>query len=75
MQWTSGVELVAVYKNYGTKINVPLRSTTGVASTIAEKFGGGGHPNAAAYRCKSTDVRAEIALLVSMYADVLKDHA
>ena len=72
MQWTKGVELVAVFKNYGSKINVPLRSTTGVANSIAEKFDGGGHPNAAAYRCKSTNVRAEIDLLVKTYHDYLK---
>jgi phosphoesterase RecJ-like protein len=75
MQWTSGVELVAVFKNYGSKINVPLRSTTGVASAIAEKFGGGGHPNAAAYRCKSTIIRSEIDLLVTTFTEFLKDKA
>ncbi len=72
MQWTKGVELVAVFKNYGTKINVPLRSTTGAASIIAESFGGGGHPNAAAYRCKSTIIRHEIETLVSTYHDYLE---
>ncbi len=73
MQWTKGVELVAVFKNYGAKINVPLRSTTGVASAIAEKFGGGGHPNAAAYRCKTPMIRAEIDTLVQTFHDYLKD--
>jgi len=63
MQWTRGVELVAVFKNYGTKINVPLRSTTGAAGPVAEILGGGGHPNAGAYKCKTTDVRSEINLL------------
>jgi phosphoesterase RecJ-like protein len=67
MQWTKGVELVAVFKNYGTKINVPLRSTTEAAGPIAELFDGGGHPNAAAYRCKTTDVRAEMKLLVEAF--------
>ncbi|MDB5178281.1 MAG: putative phosphoesterase [Patescibacteria group bacterium] len=67
MQWTKGVELVAVFKNYGTKINVPLRSTIQAAAPIAEKFGGGGHPNAAAYRCKSLDVRAEIDTLIKTF--------
>ncbi len=74
MQWTKGVELVAVFKNYGTKINVPLRSTTGVASAVAEIFGGGGHPNAAAYRCKTPQIRAEIDLLVQTFHDYLKDN-
>jgi bifunctional oligoribonuclease and PAP phosphatase NrnA len=60
MQWTKAVELVAVFKNYGTKINVPLRSTTQAAAPIAEHFGGGGHPNAAAYRTKTLNIRAEI---------------
>jgi len=63
MQWTRGVELVAVFKNYGTKINVPLRGTTGAAGPVAEAMGGGGHPNAAAYKCKTTNVGAEINLL------------
>lgn len=72
MQWTKGVELVAVFKNYGTKINVPLRSTTGVASAIAELFDGGGHPNAAAYRTKTTIIRPEIELLVKTFHDFLK---
>ena len=67
MQWTKGVELAAVFKNYGTKINVPLRSKTGLAAPIAEKFGGGGHPNAAAYRTKTTDVAAEINQLVEAF--------
>ncbi|MDF2461318.1 MAG: hypothetical protein K0S68_721, partial [Candidatus Saccharibacteria bacterium] len=49
MQWAKGVELIAVFKNYGTKINVPLRSTIGLAAPIAEQFDGGGHANAAAY--------------------------
>jgi phosphoesterase RecJ-like protein len=73
MQWTKGVELVAVFKNYGAKINVPLRSTTGVAATIAEKFDGGGHPNAAAYRCKTPQIRAEMDLLVQTFSDFIKD--
>ncbi|HVQ44811.1 MAG TPA: DHH family phosphoesterase [Candidatus Saccharimonadia bacterium] len=71
MQWTKGVELVAVFKNYGSKINVPLRSTTGVAAPIAEIFGGGGHPNAAAYRTKGTHIRTEIDLLVKTFHDYL----
>lgn len=74
MQWTKGVELVAVFKNYGTKVNVPLRSTTGVAAAIAESFGGGGHPNAAAYRCKGLDIRQEIDTLVKTYQDYLNEH-
>ncbi len=69
MQWTDKVELAAVFKNYGTKINVPLRSKVGYASAIAEKFGGGGHLNAAAYRCTSTDVTQEIKLLAKTFAD------
>lgn len=73
MQWTKGVELVAVFKNYGGKINVPLRSTTGAAGPMAEKFGGGGHPNAGAYRCKSPDVRAEIDLLIKTYQDYIHE--
>ncbi|GAC1600379.1 MAG: bifunctional oligoribonuclease/PAP phosphatase NrnA [Candidatus Saccharimonadales bacterium] len=74
MQWTKGVELVAVFKNYGDKINVPLRSTTGVAADVAEKFGGGGHPNAAAYRCKTPQIRAEIDLLARTFHDYLKEN-
>lgn len=73
MQWTKGVELVAVFKNYGTKINVPLRSTTSVANIIAEKFGGGGHPNAAAYRTKGLAIRTEIELLVKTFHDYLEE--
>ena len=69
MQWTKGVELVAVYKNYGTKINVPLRSTIGAAAPIAEHFGGGGHPNAAAYRTKSLQVSEEVKLLVKAFTE------
>jgi phosphoesterase RecJ-like protein len=75
MQWTKGVELVAVFKNYGTKINVPLRSTNESAGPIAEKFDGGGHPNAAAYRCKSTNVREEMKKLVSAYEQYALDKA
>jgi bifunctional oligoribonuclease and PAP phosphatase NrnA len=71
IQWTKGVELVAVFKNYGAKINVPLRSTTGAAGPVAEILGGGGHPNAAAYRCKTPQIAAEIDLLVKTYQDYL----
>lgn len=67
MQWTKGVQLAAVFKNYGTKINVPLRSKDGFASPIAEVFGGGGHANAAAFRCKSTNVSEEIQSLVQAF--------
>jgi phosphoesterase RecJ-like protein len=67
MQWTKGVELIAVFKNYGTKINVPLRSTMGYAAPMAEKFGGGGHPGAAAYRCRSNDYPAEKQLLIKEF--------
>jgi tRNA nucleotidyltransferase (CCA-adding enzyme) len=74
IQWTKGVELVAVFKNYGTKINVPMRSTTGAAGPVAELLGGGGHPNAAAFRCNSSDVRAEIDALVKTYQDYLNAH-
>lgn len=69
MQWTKGVELAAVFKNYGTKINVPLRSKAGLAAPIAEKFGGGGHPNASAYKCSSTDIKAEITKLVQTFEE------
>jgi len=71
IQWTKGVELVAAFKNYGAKINVPLRSTTGAAGPVAELLGGGGHPNAAAYRCKTPRIAAEIDLLVKTYQDYL----
>lgn len=67
MQWVRGVRLAAVFKNYGTKINVPLRSKEGLAGPIAESFGGGGHLNAAAYRCKSTNAGAEIEALEKAY--------
>jgi len=67
MQWTKDVQLAAVFKNYGTKINVPLRSKSGLAAPIAEQFGGGGHPNAAAYRTKTTDINVEISNLVAAF--------
>jgi phosphoesterase RecJ-like protein len=73
MQWTQGVELAAVFKNYGTKINVPLRSKYGQAAPIAEKFGGGGHLNAAAYRCASTDIANEMKQLISTYTKFKED--
>ena len=38
---------------------------------MAEHFDGGGHPNAGAYRCQSTDVAAEKQLLIDAYADYL----
>jgi len=69
IQWTKGVELVAVFKNYGAKINVPLRSTIGAAGPVAETFGGGGHPNAGAYRTKSLNVRDEIKLLEAAFLE------
>jgi phosphoesterase RecJ-like protein len=72
MQWTKGVELVAVFKNYGTKINVPLRSTTQAAAPIAEHFGGGGHPNAAAYRTETLVIRDEINKLVKAFTEYKK---
>jgi nanoRNase/pAp phosphatase (c-di-AMP/oligoRNAs hydrolase) len=72
MQWTKGVELVAVFKNYGTKINVPLRSTIEAAAPIAEQFGGGGHPNAAAYRTKGLNIAEEVKLLVKAFTEYKK---
>ena len=75
VQWTKGVELVAVFKNYGTKINVPLRSTIGAAGPIAEHFGGGGHPNAGAYRTKSLNFRAEIKLLEQVFLEFKQTQA
>jgi len=74
MQWTKGVELAAVFKNYGTKINVPLRSKSGLAAPIAELFDGGGHANAAAYRCKTSDVRAEMTSLVQAFTNYQETH-
>lgn len=73
MQWTKGVELAAVFKNYGTKINVPLRSKAGLAAPIAEKFGGGGHANAAAYRCTTPNVRAEMDQLIETFVQYKDD--
>jgi bifunctional oligoribonuclease and PAP phosphatase NrnA len=70
MQWVRGVRLAAVFKNYGTKINVPLRSKEGLAGPVAETFGGGGHLNAAAYRCKSTNAAAEIQALQTAYLKI-----
>jgi phosphoesterase RecJ-like protein len=75
IQWTKGVELVAVFKNYGTKINVPLRSTTGAAGPVAEKLGGGGHPNAAAYRCDTSQIALEKEKLITIYQDYLNAQA
>jgi phosphoesterase RecJ-like protein len=74
IQWTKGVELVAAFKNYGTKINVPLRSTIGAAGPVAEHFGGGGHPNAGAYRTKSLNVSDEIKLLEQAFLDFKQKH-
>lgn len=68
MQWAKGVELVAVFKNYGTKINVPLRSTKGYAAPVAAALGGGGHDNAAAYRCKTVMIQEEKKLLIETFA-------
>ena len=68
MQWAKGVELVAVFKNYGTKINVPLRSTMGYAGPIATEMGGGGHDNAAAYRCKTVMIQDEKQFLIETFA-------
>jgi phosphoesterase RecJ-like protein len=73
MQWTKGVKLAAVFKNYGTKINVPLRSTDGSAVKIANCFAGGGHPNASAYRTTSTDIAREKAKLISAYETYRKE--
>jgi phosphoesterase RecJ-like protein len=67
MQWTKGVELAAVFKNYGTKINVPMRSKGGIAAPMAERFDGGGHPNAAAFRTTTNDISAEVAKLVHSF--------
>ncbi len=67
MQWTQDVELVAVFKDYGTKINVPMRSVYGLAGPMAEKMGGGGHPNAGAYRCDTVDYEAEKLKLVEAF--------
>ncbi len=75
MQWTKGVKLAAVFKDYGTKINVPLRSTDESAGPIAELFEGGGHPNAGAYRCKTTDFDAEKAKLIAVYETYRKEHS
>ncbi len=68
MQWAKGVELVAVFKNYGTKINVPLRSTLGYAAPVAAALGGGGHDNAAAYRCKTVMIQDEKQLLIETFS-------
>ena len=73
MQWVKGVELVAIFKNYGTKINVPLRSGTGVASQVAERFGGGGHASASAYRCATTDYPAEKQKLIDAFTLFLEE--
>ena len=74
MQWTKGVKLVAVFKNYGTKINVPMRSTDGSAAPVAESLGGGGHPNASAWRCETNDVVVEKDKLITAYLAYRKDH-
>ena len=74
MQWAKGVKLAAVFKNYGTKINVPLRSTDESAGGVAVLLGGGGHPNASAFRCETTDVAAERVKLIEAYTLYRKDH-
>ncbi|MBW4062103.1 DHH family phosphoesterase [Candidatus Saccharibacteria bacterium] len=73
MQWTKGVKLAAVFKNYGTKVSVPLRSTNESAAPIAAKFDGGGHPNASAYRTTTTDIAAEKAKLIAAYEAYRKE--
>jgi phosphoesterase RecJ-like protein len=74
MQWVKGVELVAVFKNYGGKLNVRLRSATGLAGPIAELLGGGGHSGAAAYRCASPIVSQEIKLLIDTFNEYKANH-
>ena len=74
MQWTRGVELVAVFKNYGTKVNVPMRSTHGIAGPMAERMGGGGHPNAGAYRTESVDIEAETNKLALAFITFKAEH-
>jgi nanoRNase/pAp phosphatase (c-di-AMP/oligoRNAs hydrolase) len=74
MQWVKGVELVAIFKNYGGKINVRLRSATGVAGPIAEQLGGGGHSGAAAYRCASPIVTHEINSLIDAFKKYKASH-
>lgn len=71
MQWASGVKVSAVFKNYGTKINVPMRSRDGLAGPLAESLGGGGHPNAGAYRCETTDITSEKLKLINAYQDFM----
>jgi phosphoesterase RecJ-like protein len=75
MQWAKGVELVAVFKNYGTKINVPMRSVNQYAGPVAEIMGGGGHPNAAAYRAESTNIADEKDKLIKVFIQYAGDRA
>lgn len=70
MQWTKGVDVAAVLRHYGTKIKVSMRAKRPIANLIAEKFEGGGHPGAAAFRAEGTDMAAAKTALIKAFVEV-----
>jgi phosphoesterase RecJ-like protein len=75
LQHVQGVQLVAVIKNYGTKIKLSMRANTPVADRIAEQFDGGGHPYAAAAAITGGDTMAVRAKVIELSKDLLPDAA
>lgn len=70
MQWVKGVEVAAVFKHYGTKIKVSMRARRPIAAKLAEKFDGGGHDRAAAFRAQGTDIIEAVAKFKDAYEEI-----
>lgn len=70
MQWVKGVEVAAVFKHYGTKIKCSMRAKRPIAAKLAEKFDGGGHDRAAAFRAEGTDMKDAVEKFKQAFEEV-----
>ena len=71
MLWARGVVAAAAISDYKTIIRTSLRSREPISAPVATSFGGGGHPNAAAFSDDKTPLDELKTKLVDRLSDAL----
>lgn len=69
--WARGVKVAAVMSDYGSVVRTSLRARLPIAGIVAERLGGGGHPQAAAFSSTDTPLMELRSRLIAELATEL----
>jgi nanoRNase/pAp phosphatase (c-di-AMP/oligoRNAs hydrolase) len=70
--WARGIKVAAVVSDYGSIVRTSLRARVPIAGIVAERLGGGGHPQAAAFSSQDVpvaDLRNQLLFELSQELD------